>query len=129
MDLRTQVERDLSFTLEDDVTGFGWAITVTDPAGTSKPLVGSSKDISQLIDPDTGVVVSGRLATVTIRISSLVAQGFALPQAIADSAAKPWLVAFDDINGNAYTFKVAESDPDRAVGVVVCVLEAYDSGA
>ena len=121
MNLRALAESDLAAVLEDDVYGFGWPISVTNPAGVVAPdLVGSSQDISQIIDPDTGQAVSGRLATVVLRISSLSAVG--IPAYIADEAGKPWVIIFDDING---AFKVAESNPDRTLGVVVCILEAY----
>lgn len=112
--------------LEDDVGGFGWPITVTDPDGTVGALVGMSNDIAQVIDPDTGVAVSGRSASVSIAISSLTAEGLGLPVGIADKSKKPWLVAFDDINGNAHTFKVQQSNPDRTIGDVVCLLEAWE---
>jgi hypothetical protein len=124
--LRLIAESDLAAILEDSVHGFGWAITLTDPAGASKALTGFSDDIAQLIDPDTGQAVSGRLASAALRISSIyAAPAMALPRGIADSASKPWLVAFDDINGLPYTFKVAQSNPDRALGIVTLLLEAY----
>ena len=124
--LRDIAETDLATILEDGVFGFGWPVSVTDPSGTVGALTGYSTDISQLIDPDTGVAVSGRLASVALRMSSLTVAGLGLPQGIADAASKPWLVTFDDINGAAHTFKVVQSNPDRALGVVVCLLEAYE---
>lgn len=124
MNLRALAESDLATVLEDEVYGFGWPISVTNPAGVVAPdLVGSSQDISQIIDPDTGQAVSGRLATVVLRISSLTAVG--IPVYVAAETGKPWVVIFDDINGNTHAFKVAESNPDRTLGVVVCILEAY----
>jgi hypothetical protein len=126
MGLRIISEIDLGEILEDSIYGFGWPITVVDPGNVAKLLTGFSNDISQIIDPDTGQVVSGRLATVALRITSLVNVGFAnLPVGIADSASKPWLVKFDDINLNSFTFKVAKSDPDRVLGIVICTLELY----
>lgn len=125
MGLRQIAETDLGVILEDSTYGFGYSITVTNPAGTAQSLTGFSDDISQLIDPDTGQAVSGRLASVALRISSLTAAGLALPEGIADASVKPWLVAFDDINGNPFTFKVQQSNPDRAIGIVVCILELY----
>lgn len=127
MGLREIAEQDLGTILEDRDRGFGWPITVKSPAAVSAPLTGFSNDIAQLIDPDTGQAVSGRLATVAIRISSLTAAGLSLPYGIVNTASKPWLITFDDINGNSYTFKVQESNPDRAIGMVVCILEAYKS--
>lgn len=126
MSLRQLAETDLGLILEDSSTGFGWSITVTDPAGTSRTLTGFSDDIAQIIDPDTGQAVSGRLASVALRISSLAAAGLTLPRGIADSGSKPWVIEFDDINGNPYKFKVSQSNPDRALGLVTCLLELYE---
>jgi hypothetical protein len=112
--------------LEDKTTGFGFDITVTDPAAAQGAMVGYSNDIGQMIDPDTGQAVSGRRASVALRISSLVAAGFGLPEGIADSASKPWVVEFLDIGGTAHKFKVQESHPDRTIGAVTCLLERYE---
>lgn len=126
MGLRTLAEQDLGAILEDSAYGFGWSITLTDPDGLTDTLTGFSDDISQVIDPDTGQLVSGRLASVALRISSLIAAGFTLPRNVPDNTLKPWVVTFNDINGTAHTFKVRQSDPDRALGMVVCILEGYD---
>lgn len=125
MGLRQIAEADLEFILEDEVAGFAFPISVTDPAGTTANFLGFSNDISQAIDPDTGIFVSGRTASATLRISSLSDAGLSLPISIADDSSKPWIIVFDDINGNSYTFKVIEGNPDRALGVVVCLLELY----
>ena len=125
MGLRDTAEQDLGAILEDGAMGFGWSITVTDPSGLSLPFTGFSDDISQIIDPDTGQAVSGRLVSVALRISSLTAEGMSLPVGIADSASKPWVIEFNDINGNPFKFKVAQSNPDRALGLVTCLLELY----
>lgn len=126
MGLRQLAETDLGLILEDSSTGFGWPITVTDPAGVIGELTGFSDDISQIIDPDTGQAVSGRLASVAIRISALTLKGLGLPKGIADAGSKPWVVQFDDINGSPYKFKVSQSNPDRALGLVTLLLELYE---
>lgn len=128
MGLRELAEQDLGAIIEDSAYGFGWSITLTDPAGLTDPnLIGFSDDISQVIDPDTGQLVSGRLASVALRISSLLTAGFTLPRGIADQSSKPWVVTFNDINGTSHTFKVRQADPDRALGLIVCILEGYDA--
>lgn len=126
MGLRATAEADLAGILEDKTAGFGWDITITDPAGSPASLVGYSNDIGLSIDPDTGQAVSGRRASIALRISSLTAAGLGIPMGIVDSTSKPWVVTFDDINGTAHTFKVQESHPDRAIGMVTCLLELYD---
>jgi len=124
--LRDLVQKDLGFIMETDKAGARWPITVTDPSGAaSTGLYGLSGDISQVIDPDTGQIISGRLATVSIRISALSALGLGIPQGIEDNTKKPWIVTFNDINGNSFTFKVAQSSPDRGIGFVNCTLEQY----
>lgn len=127
MGLRAIAEADLGVILEDSDTGFGFPITVTSPGGTNETLTGFSDDISQLIDPDTGQAVSGRLASVALRISTINTKfpGEGLPRNIADASLKPWVIEFDDINGNPSKFKVSESNPDRALGMLICILEVY----
>lgn len=126
MSLRSLAEKDLGLILEDTTTGFGYSITLTNPEGLVRPLTGFSDDISQLIDPDTGQAVSGRMASVALRISTIIAAGLTLPRGISDATIKPWLVEFDDINGNPFKFKVSQSNPDRAIGLVTLLLELYE---
>jgi hypothetical protein len=126
MNLRQQAESDLRFILEDSTTGFGWPITITDPDGLTCELTGYSNDISQVIDPETGQIVSGRSATVALRIASIVKAGYAkLPTGVADKKIKPWVMECKDINCNIHTFKVIQSNPDRSLGILTCILEAY----
>ena len=82
------------------------------------PLKGFSNDIAQIIDPDTGEAVGGRFASVAIRIGNLAAKGLGIPKGITNNKQKPWVVKVADINGNNYTFKVAQSNPDRTIGIV-----------
>ncbi len=127
-DLRELAETDLTTTLESEL-GFGWPVTITDPAEAQVSTRGQSGDISQMIDPETGQAVSGRLAHVAFRIKTLRAAGLAnsgIPTGIVDGDSKPWLVAFNDLEGDTYTFKVRDGNPDRTIGIVTCTLEPYE---
>ena len=125
MGLRELSEAALAETLEDTDL-WGWPITVTDPDSLTASLFGQSGDIAQVIDPQTGDVISGRLAHCVLRISSLTTAGFtSLPRNIASRGSKPWVVVFDDVNGSSHTFKVRQSNPDRTLGIVSLVLEGY----
>lgn len=127
MGLRAQAALDAQAILTN-TDDFGWPITVTDPAGTSAALTGFSNDITQVIDPQTGAVVSGRTATAALSIATLTEAGFTeLPYGVVSAGQRPWVIAFDDINGQPWTFKVMASDPDRTLGIVVCFLEEYQS--
>ncbi len=125
MSLRDRAAADARAILEDSAGGFGRTITVTAPDGTTAELTGFSNDISQVIDPETGIAVAGRLASVALPIAALVDAGLGMPRAVADSARKPWRVSFADTGGTVHTFKVREAMPDRSLGIVTCTLEAY----
>jgi hypothetical protein len=125
MNLRVQAEKDLAVTLEDAVMGFGWEMVVTDPDGFTADLCGQSGDIALLIDPETGQAVSGRVAHVAIRISTLAEKGLGIPRGVADETEKPWVISFKDLACDDYTFKVEEARPDRTLGMVLCVIGVY----
>jgi hypothetical protein len=89
-------------------------------------MVGRSQDIAQVIDPDTGQAVSGRMATVVLHQQDIVDQGYpGMPEGVPDTSKKPWVVQFDDERGNTHTFKVSECNPDNALCDVVLHLEVY----
>ena len=124
MSLRDQAEELLAVAIES-VAYFGQSVTLTNPAGFSSVLIGDYNDIGATIDPESGQVVSGRTASVALRISTLKTLGFAdLPRRIADGATKPWRVGLT-YDGEALQFIVRESLPDRSAGVVVLMLEEY----
>lgn len=126
MGLRSEAAADLAEIFADTESGFGWPTTVTDPAETAAAVVGRTTDIGQTIDLATGQIVSARLASASFRISDLATAGFMnLPVHVSSTAGKPWRVDFDDADGNAHTFRVVQTFPDRAAGVVVCILELY----
>lgn len=126
MGLREQAEADLGMIIEDRSFGWGWDIILTDPDGKSEPMVGLSQDIALAVDPDTGMLVSGRTATIALRISTLRAKGFAEnPKGVPDKNKRPWVVKFNDINGVPCVFKVIRSNPDAMIGCITAVLETY----
>jgi len=125
MGLRQQAAADLRTILEDDGGGFGWPITITDPTGVTASLKGRTTDIGHTIDPQTGAAVVGRMASVALPLAALTEAGLGIPRGSADDKATPWVVSFAGLDGTAYMFKVMEGRPDRALGVVVCMLEQY----
>lgn len=121
MSLVAQAEADLALTLEA-TTDFGEAFTLTDPFENVGNLVGQFSKISQVIDPDTGVQVSGNFIQATARISSIIAEGLTVPVVgIEDEDQKPWLIT------KAVTvFKVFLTQPDEKLGIVSMILEPYN---
>lgn len=121
MGLRAQAAADAKAILEDSTSGFGWPFVLTSPAGVVSSLVGYSTDVSESIDPETGQAVTGRRASVTVSLLSLPE----LPAVVHESTSRPWLVTVADAELVAATWKVADVRPDRALGVVVLLLEGY----
>lgn len=126
MSLRQQAADDLVGIVES-TSGFGWPITVTSPAGVSLAMTGLSTDIGTTLDPETGLPVTGRRASVALSTASLSDGGLDMPMGAYDKSTKPWLVTFDDIGGTEYVWKVIQTMPDRALGLITCVLERYVS--
>lgn len=126
MGLREIAEQDQAFILEDEEHGFGWEITLTDPDGLTDTFTGYSQDVYTLIDADTEIAASGRVISVALRISSILAAGFSdIPEGVQSQDSLPWRVQFDDLQGDPYSFAVRDSEPDRTLGMVVCFCVPY----
>lgn len=124
MGLRAQAAADAKAILEDSTSGFGWPLTLTSPAGGVSALTGFATDVAESIDPETGLAVAGRRASVAISLLSLPV----LPTAVPERDRKPWIVTFADVTLAAASWKVVEVRPDRALGVVVLIVEGYRAG-
>lgn len=125
MTLQDDLTADTKAILEDDITGFGWPMTVTNPVGFSAQFVGQYTDIAEAIDPETGQSVSSRTVTVALMISSLLASELGIPQGVSDKTQRPWVVELTDRNGSDHRFKVMSTKPDASMGVVVLELEFF----
>lgn len=125
MNLLEQAATDLSTILGDKQNGFARSVSLTAPGGPTIEVSGFVNDISQTIDPDTGQAVTGRSASVALRISEIKSAGLDIPQNVSDNKLKPWLVEFAAIDGKLQLFKVSKSLPDRMRDIVVCTLEFY----
>jgi len=123
MSLRETATADLNNILAAE---FARDITITDPDDNSAVVKGFTNDVAQVIDPETGQLVSGRIATIAIALRELTAAGLEIPEGIEDTTKKPWRINFEDMDGAEYHFKVFASNPDRALGVVTCELEIYN---
>lgn len=125
MGLHDQAALDARSFLEDVTGGFGQDVTVTDPFGFRLALKGFVNRVGQQIDPDTGVMVSGDITTVALPVAALVAGGRGIPKGVSDTSSTPWVVSFADLQGVVSKFKVRETNQDRTLGVVVCILEQW----
>jgi hypothetical protein len=114
--------------IASDTSAFSVPVLVISPAGEILTIPGLAADIGQTVDPATDQVVLGRRITLAFPKTAFPLT-FGEPRGIADNTQKPWLVRFADVHGIARTFKVTQVAPDSTVGMLVCVLEAYRTGA
>ena len=107
------------------LNGDGCAITLQSPDGRVANLTGFSQDIAVAIDPQTGILVSGRTCTVVVALADLDAVSMS-PSGEANTKVKPWVVSYlETVSGIEHTFKVCQSNPDRTIGSLVLILESY----
>lgn len=99
--------------------GHGVDVVLTDPAARVFALRGLHQDIGLSIDPETGVQVMGRRASVALPLVDLAASG--IPRQVPETDQKPWTVLMLGV-----TYRVTGAIPDR-FGCVVLTLEAYRS--
>jgi hypothetical protein len=104
----------------------GGTVTLQAPDARVATLRANTQDISHAIDPQTGMTVSGRTASVALSLVDLLAANMA-PCAVSDNkASKPWVVRFTEtVSGVQHTFKVQETKPDRTIGALILILEIY----
>jgi hypothetical protein len=133
VNLLTQAEADLSFILEDDVTGFGRPATLTEPDGTTvHNVVGQYIRVGLELDPGTGQMVATDKSALTVRIGStseddvpvITGLGGAIPGA-------GWTVSTTDSTGAVVTGKIPKTGenvfPDRTLGRVTILFKAADN--
>lgn len=124
MGLLEQAAADLAEILSDDV-GFAVPITVVDPGGSQATINGLATDIGLTINPETGIAVASRKASVALSLRALEAAGLGQPYGVADGSRKPWTVTLTLPTGDEQTFKITTTMPDK-LGVIVCFLEIYE---
>lgn len=129
MNLRQLAEKDLETILETDQRGNRYPFTVIQPDGyqSVNPVYGYGNDISQMIDPDTGMLVAGRNATFTFRVNHLINEGYtSLPKVEHSNIEKPWVFKYVDFEGVTHTFTIRSAMPDKTIGIITLVLELYN---
>jgi hypothetical protein len=116
---------DLAGILSDATGGFAVPIQVIPPRGRPALINGIAQDIGSKIDPGTGVMVSGRSASVALPILALRAAELEDPVGVAGGTDdRPWLVKFTLKTGTEQMFKVTSTMPDK-LGCIVCFLDEY----
>jgi hypothetical protein len=120
MNLITQAESDLEFTLEDYEDGFGVEIILIRNTGDEYSFYGQSTDISFLIDPNTGIGVQGRTCEVSLRLYNILGVIGEIPDKTEEGTG--WIAKYRNVNGDEWTFAIEQVDVDRKIGIVKLTL-------
>lgn len=107
-------------------SGIAESIQIIDPNGESHDIQAVVSVIHNLIDPDTGQPVSGFLATASISRLHLMARNLSIPAGEFDQNKRPWVLVYNDIDGNSTKYIVVRSAPDEAQGNVLLDLGSYE---
>ena len=106
---------------------FGHEFVITAPDGTViEGIKGYSTDISALIDPETGQMVAGRTASVSIAMRFFRNAGFgSIPTMEPKKNKKPWIFEWLAPNTSVYTFSVRDAIPDRKLDQTLFMLQSF----
>lgn len=125
MSLLEQARADANTILETGAGSLSVDAWVIEPGGFGAKIPGMFNDIEQTVDPGTGEFLTGRRISIAMSQQDFYDAGFdQIPRGIADGAKKPWIVSVK-VDCTDQKFKVVKSNPDRTVGVVVCILGLY----
>ena len=122
MNLNLIAENDLSFTLEDNVNGFGVNLIFTDENNKEYPVVMQTTDIGFFLDLQSGIGVTGRQVEVHGRIKTITELANDLPS-------RNWQVKYTDTNEKEWLCNIANVIPDRKLGIYRLILEAFNKYA
>ena len=105
---------------------FGIEMTVTDPSGVQAQITGIPTDISQTIDPQTGLLVASRSICVSMPLAAFDEQFSKRPEGVNAKGRRQWLVELKLQNmPAAVKYAVISTRPD-AIGCVLCFLQIYE---
>jgi hypothetical protein len=110
-EIRQQILADLDTIIKGE---FGQSIRISRQDGSDpNDFTGYSNDIHNTIDPQTGLMVSGRSARATLVLQDILNQFGELPK-------KLWIVEFLEISPNV--FKIHDVMPDASMGTLTLII-------
>ena len=110
-ELRRQAQLDLAMTIQGE---FGQTIKISKPDGSEfKDFIGNSNDIHVALDPDTGLMISGRSCQAVFLLKEILDHFGELPNSL-------WKVEFLEISPNKFAIK--DVMPDHAMGALVLTI-------
>jgi hypothetical protein len=104
---------------------FASTVKLTSPAGVTRDVAAVTNEVWQGLDPNSGNIVNGAVASIAISLDALSKAGLGIPQNSRDTKAKPWLVEMTLADGAPRTYTVEESRRDMGLGVIWYVLGEY----
>lgn len=112
--------------LTDTAYGAARDIEIAPPGSDDfEQVQGWPNDVSEIVDPGTGAVVSGRFISVALSLKSLADAGLDIPTKIIDKNSPVWRIKSPDSSGTIWECTVKFSRPDRRLNIVTLILVPY----
>lgn len=110
-ELRVQAQEDLSTCIQEE---FGQRIRVSRADGSdSKEFIGNSNFVATMLDPNTGLLITGQSCQATLMLKEIIDHFGGLPASL-------WQVEFLDIS--PASLKVKDVQPDSTQGALILVI-------
>lgn len=125
MGLIDQAKKDIE-QITSNLDGFGVEMTLTAPTSQSITIKGLHKKHHLGIDPEKGVAVNTKTASVSFSEKFLTDQGYPVRNSKGVVDLKKHLVDVKDSTGNSEKYIIEQWFPDETIGLIVCILGTYE---
>lgn len=112
--------------INSDLNGFGVLQKWTNPTTAQTVNITGRHVKHHLRYDEFGEQVNTKKASATFSESVMIANSYSIRDASGEVNMKGHLVEIKDSTGNFYKYKVTQFFPDEVLGMIVCILEAYE---
>lgn len=124
MGLIDQAKKDIE-QITSNSNEFGVSMTFTAPTSKTATVTGLHKKHHLGIDPEKGVAVNTKTASVSVSEKFLADAGYPVRNGNGVVDLKKHLVAVKDSTGTTETYIIEQWFPDETIGLIVCTLGTY----
>lgn len=125
MSLLDRVRKDVA-RITQNTNEFASAVKLTNPSGQFATVAALTGEVWQGLDPNSGNVVNGAVASIAISIEALTKANLGgIPHNSKNPTERPWRVELELADGVRYTYAINESRRDMTLGLIWYVLKRY----
>lgn len=127
MGLIDQIKKDSeAVTMNGGADGWGVSQTWTSPSNQQVTIFALHVKHHMGIDPETGIVVNSKNASATFSEKAMIDIGYSIRNGEGEVNLDKHKVSIKDSTGNIYNYMVKTWLPDETLGLITCILSAYE---